>query len=273
MNLQKKSIWSLEEIRKAMHINMHFQMTYFAKYISTMEIVVEPDVTVVRSSIPDDTFNYVISAHFQEENATSRVTHILSLFKKLNLPFSWWVSELDTPSFLGDILLSEGLTRKEEDIGMYAELLHLEIPPITPPLSFQRATSLTHLKQFADVITAIGGSPQSFDLIYSKLPRVLNSEDSSFSMHIAYLDNIPIVTGILVTHANVAGIYYIATIPEQRCKGFGTAMMYHLLGLAKEKGYFIATLQASAEGLSLYERLGFKRCSQFIEYSGIHGSY
>ena len=71
----------------------------------------------------------------------------------------------------------------------------------------------------------------------------------------------------MVTHANVAGIYYVATIPTQRNKGFGTAMMKHLLSLAKGEGYVIATLQASHDGLFLYERLGFKQCCQFMEYA------
>lgn len=86
-------------------------------------------------------------------------------------------------------------------------------------------------------------------------------------MYVGYLDGIPAVTGILVTHANVAGIYYVTTCPQQRKKGFGTAMMEHLLERAQAKGYFIATLQASSEGISLYERLGFKPCCQFLEYN------
>jgi len=79
---------------------------------------------------------------------------------------------------------------------------------------------------------------------------------------------LPLGKGVItVTHANVTGVYYVATIPEQRKKGFGTAMMHYLLQLAKTKGYFIATLQASKEGKNLYERLGFKECCRYQEYA------
>ena len=48
-------------------------------------------------------------------------------------------------------------------------------------------------------------------------------------MHLGFLDGLAVVTGILVLHANVAGIYYVITIADQRKKGYGTAMMEHLM--------------------------------------------
>jgi GNAT superfamily N-acetyltransferase len=259
--------WSLEEILKAMQLNMQLQMTYFAHYVPSMEIVSEPDVTVVRSRIPDDTFNYVLSAHFTEENAHDRIVHVLGLFKEFRLPFSWWVGVSDSPSTLSDLLQHQGLTLKEKNIGMYRELAPVDCTPQTSPLIFQRVESREHLKAFADILVAVGGIPQAFDLIYSQLPPAAYCGETPLEMHIAYFENAPVVTGILVSHADVAGIYYVATIPQQRKKGFGTAMMKNLLQRAKEKGYLIAVLQASHEGLSLYERLGFKRCCQFLEYA------
>lgn len=259
---RKREKWTHPEIIQAMQNNMHSQMTLFAKYIPSMEIVFEFDVTVVRSQIPDDLFNYVLSAQFTEKNARDRVKHVLSLFSKN--PFSWWVNESD--SLLQSVLLEQGFSYKEKDVGMYLELANYQ-PILTSPLSFQRVESHVHLKDFADVIVAIGGNPEAFEQIYSQLPPVIYCGETAFEMYVAYLEGAPAVTGILVTHANVAGIYYVATMPNQRKKGFGTEMMNHLLKRAKEKGYFIATLQASHAGLSLYERLGFQKCCKFIEYS------
>ena len=263
----RRAKWSAKEIIKALQVNMHLQMIYFAKHVPSMQMVYEPDATVVRSPIPDDTFNYVLAARFTENNALKRITHVVSLFQKQGLPFSWWVGESDTPSNLGALLLQKGFVFKETDIGMYKDLAHFKSIQASSPLTFKRVESTKHLRDFADVIEAIGGSSQAFDLIYSQLPPVIYAGESSLEMHVAYLENMPVVTGMLVTHANVAGIYYVATIPNQRKKGFGTAMLNHLLERAKKKRYLIATLQASEEGLSLYERLGFNRCCQFVEYA------
>jgi ribosomal protein S18 acetylase RimI-like enzyme len=86
-------------------------------------------------------------------------------------------------------------------------------------------------------------------------------------MFVGYLGDQPVVTGLLVLYGNVAGIYDIATIPQHRKKGFATAMMRHLLSLAQATGYLIAVLQAPHDGLSIYEKLGFKGCCHFCRYA------
>ena len=141
------------------------------------------------------------------------------------------------------------------------------VPKIPPDsLAFQRVGTLSDLKDFSTVIVSIGGSTLAFDSIYSHLPPSIYAGNATIELYNGYFENKPSVTGVLVTHANVAGIYYVATVPSLRKRGFGTAMMEYLLERARGKGYFIATLQASQDGLRLYEKLGFKACGTFIEY-------
>lgn len=263
----RRRFTSLPEILQAMEANMHLHMTYFAKYLPTLELVFEPDVTVVRSEIPDDTFNYVLFAKFSENNVRNRAAHVISLYRKRHLPFSWWIGEADTPPELVKALMKEGMTFKEENVGMYLECDSFQAQTHISSLKFKRVLNLKELQDFCKIIVEIGGTPQAFDLIYSKLPQVLYAERAAFEMHIGYIDQLPVVTGVLVLDANVAGIYYVATIPSQRKKGYGTAMMEHLINRAKTEGYHIAVLQASHEGKALYERLGFKKCCLFKEYA------
>jgi GrpB-like predicted nucleotidyltransferase (UPF0157 family)/GNAT superfamily N-acetyltransferase len=263
----QKQHWNIAEILYAMHVNVHLQMTCFAKYIPNMEHVFEQDITVIRSSICDDMFNYVLFTKFTEKNAAQRIEHISQLFSEKKLPFSWWNSQLDTPTNLPHHLLQAGFKEKEVNIGMYKDLEDFTAINISPSLTIERKETKTGLKDFMDVITAIGGHRDAFNLIHSQIPEILYAGDSSFEMHVGYIDNTPAVTGMLVTHLGVAGIYYIATIPSQRKKGFGSSMMQHLLQRAKEKGYKISTLQASENGASIYRKIGFQTCCQWTEYS------
>lgn len=246
--------------------NMHLQMTYFAGKMPCIEALSEPDVTVVQGNIPDDMFNYVLSARFTKENAAKRIQHVIQIFQKRHLPFSWWVGKSDTPSNLGDELSRHGLTFKEKDVGMILELKHFH-PKSSSDLRFDRVHSPKALKDFGNIILAIGGHPECYDRIYRHIPLSLLQEGAPLEMHIAYLGDQPVVSGILVLGGNLAGIYYVATLPDQRGKGYGTAMMEYLLGRAKQKGYFLAGLEASHEGLSLYKRLGFKEICIFNEYA------
>lgn len=263
----RRRFTSLPEILQAMEANMHLHMTYFAKYLPALELVFEPDVTVIRSEIPDDTFNYVLFAKFRENNVHNRAAHVISLYKKHHLPFSWWIGESDTPPGLASALSKEGLGFKEENVGMYLECDSFQTKTHTPLLKFQRVFSLKELQDFCQIIVEIGGNPQAFDLIYRQLPQVLYTEGACFEMHVGYVSELPVVTGVLVLDANVAGIYYVATAPSQRKKGYGTAMMEYLLDRAKTEGYSVATLQASHEGKNLYKRLGFKEVCTFKEYA------
>ncbi len=263
----KRKEWNLVQILRAMQANMHLQMTYFAKYIPSMELVFEPDVTVVRSQIHDDTFNYVLSARFSDSHVRDRISHVASLFKKFELPFSWWVGESDLPASLEDELKKQGFDFKEKNIGMYAEINNLLLGSADSSIEFKRAENNSHLQDFSHIITAIGGNPNAFDLIYSKIPPTIYCGTAPLEMYVAYVGNEPVTSGILVSHANVVGIYYIATIPQQRRQGFGGSMMIHLLQRAKEKGYSIAVLQASSQGRSVYEKLGFRSCCTFSEYA------
>ncbi len=263
----RKKTWSHQEILRAMCVNMHLQMTYFTKYTPSWEIVFEPDVTAVRAQICDDTFNYVLSAQFSSANAQKRIREICSLYK--TTPFSWWTGPLDRPSNLEKLLLKEGFSFKEDNVGMYLNLSSFTSK--TPDnLSFVQVVTPDLLKDFCSIFVEIGGNPQSYHKIYNQIPPSLYQEGCCLEMHLAYVQGVPAVTGMLVMHAGTAGIYYIMTHPDMRRQGYGTAMTQYLLQRAQNRGYFLATLQASEEGKSLYQRLGFHEACIFREYIPCH---
>lgn len=53
------------------------------------------------------------------------------------------------------------------------------------------------------------------------------------------------------------GFYFVATHPEHRGLGLATRLMAAALADARERGLATASLQASAMGRPVYERLGF----------------
>lgn len=259
--------WTLDSILQAMDANIHFQMTYLAKHVPTEDMILQSDVTVVRSPIPDDTFNYVLSARFNAHNAIERVRQVIALYSNPKVPFYWLVGPLDTPKNLSDILSKDKFICQEEYVGMYMELLQ-PIPQIDHKgLQFEQVLDQDQLKCFAEVIASAGESSKMYRELYSKVPPHLYQNEACFEIYIGYLGEMPVVTGILVLHANVAGIYYVATEPHHRKKGFATAMVVHLIKKAEQRGYLLATLQATKAGKHLYERLGFKECCIFKEYS------
>lgn len=263
----KKTLWSREEMIRAMETNMHLRKTYFAKYLPIIKICFQPDVTVVMSDIADDTFNYILGAHFEKKHSAERISHVLSLFRSKSLPFSWWVSAGDRPKFLSSLLEEQGLFSKEEEIGMSLILSTRKFTRSIEKLSIKRILDQKKLKDFSEILVRIGVSTQAYEKVFDLTPPTLYGEGAPLEIYVGYIEEMPVVTGILVFHANVAGIYFVMTRPEFRKQGYGTEMMNSLLIRAKGKGYHLATLQASASWVSLFQKLGFEAQCRFVEYA------
>lgn len=264
----RKKTWTQDEIQNAMEVNMSLHVLYFTHYMFELNWVMAPtDAVIVLSSIDDDTFNLVFDTRFTEENQKERISFIRTLYKEKQRPFSWWVSERDTPSSLSSSLLDAGFKKKEEDLGMFLLLDEVDFTDHKWQLSFKRVLQKEELKHFANVMVAIGGYEKVFDEYFSKIPPVLYGEGAPYELFVGYLETVPVVTGILVLHGHAAGIYYVMTDPHYRERGFGTEMMLFLITRSKSKGYYLSTLQASEAGKSLYVRLSYKPLCRYVEYA------
>jgi GNAT superfamily N-acetyltransferase len=54
------------------------------------------------------------------------------------------------------------------------------------------------------------------------------------------------------------GIYLVATLPEEQGRGLARALMQHALAEARDRGCTTSSLQATARGRPVYERLGYR---------------
>ncbi|MFW9875877.1 MAG: GNAT family N-acetyltransferase [Candidatus Thorarchaeota archaeon] len=117
-----------------------------------------------------------------------------------------------------------------------------------------------------DVHVKSHGNPDAFDIIFKNIPENIYQGKSPFRMYIGSYNGKIVTTGVLVFHADVAGIYYIVTDPKERRKGYATDMMNYLLNEAKKENYEIAVLQASEMGKEVYKKIGFEECCVFQEF-------
>lgn len=73
-----------------------------------------------------------------------------------------------------------------------------------------------------------------------------------------------VCTSLMYLADGVAGIYCVATSPEERSRGLGAHATAEPLRLARQLGYGVGVLQSSPAGHSVYCRLGF------IDVGGLH---
>lgn len=265
-NMTDKKINNLSEseLVKIITANLNVHMTYFAQYLKQVELIRIPGYTIVNSGLSDDTFNYVLDADFTESVAKDKIIEVTNYFKNKKIPFSWWISPYDKPDSLPTLLEKNDYQNTENNVAMYFDLDSWSTPPssTTPQLKIIRALDEKTLHDFALVLA---NDTKAFKTYFSWIASILTDDDPT-EYYVGYIDGKPVVRGLTCYYAGIAGLHWLSTAPDERKKGYGTAMQEYRLKRAKELGYHIAALQASSEGYSLYQRLGYKECDIFKEF-------
>jgi predicted GNAT family acetyltransferase len=85
-------------------------------------------------------------------------------------------------------------------------------------------------------------------------------------LYVGYVAGRPVAAAELCLAGDVAGLYGVCTLEAERGRGFATALLARLLADTRDAGMRLATLQASAQGRPVYERLGFRPVGRYTEY-------
>ncbi|MCB9876534.1 MAG: GNAT family N-acetyltransferase [Planctomycetes bacterium] len=85
--------------------------------------------------------------------------------------------------------------------------------------------------------------------------RLVGRDDASLLL--ARRDGVAVGTGLLFVTGDVAGLHMVGVPPEARRGGVAGAIMLRLCDEAARRGLSRVTLQASAMGEGLYQKLGF----------------
>lgn len=217
------------------------------------------ELTWFLTGYPVPRLNRILQARFNPDAVEASIEAALAPFKERRLPLYWHVGPSSTPSNLGGYLLSHGLQKVSDELGMAVDLSALRAKPHMPAgLTVERAGDKAAVKQWCALFSdAFGASKNAADAFYSIEVDLLGMVDSR-KLFVGYLAGEPVATASLFFGAGVAGLYGVGTIPEARWQGIGTAMTMVVLNEARAAGYHIATLHASPLGQGIYRRLGFK---------------
>lgn len=87
-------------------------------------------------------------------------------------------------------------------------------------------------------------------------------EDEALTRYGVREDGRVVAVALRVAVEDDVSVQYVATDPAFQRRGLATSVMTGLLSRAKADGFRTATLQASPDGLPVYERLGFVRLGE-----------
>lgn len=225
-----------------------------------------PYFTWSLTGVPFAFLNAVFNTQLPPEGGEQIIADTLAYFRsKAVTRLSWYTEPGDETSELGGLLAAHGLTFDEGMPGVAVDLARL--PESTTPVGLEiipvndRETLQTwvHTLWLGYQMSIVGEDifVELFDNLGFDLP---------LRSYIVYLDGQPVATSQLFLSAGVAGIYCVGVLPRARRQGLGTAITLAPLLAARELGYRVGILQASAMGYPIYRRLGFLEYCKLSHY-------
>jgi GNAT superfamily N-acetyltransferase len=159
-------------------------------------------------------------------------------------PFGWKRRESPTP-------------------GMALPLPAESIPPVPDGLTIEEVGTQGELARFRDAAFRGFGYPPQI------APRFMNEwllAQPNVRLYAGVVAGEVVVTSALVTTGSVAGVYWVGTLEAQRRRGYGEALTWAAVAAGQRAGCTVASLQASAMGKPVYERMGF---AQVLAYEHV----
>ena len=266
MNRKLKD-FSTSSVVDAMEINTHEAWICFAHVLGAM-VYDEPHMLWFFSGLPFHLANGIVNACFSEDCQEEILNERLQQLTAKQVPMAWLIGPSTRPVDLGSRLQAHGWILGDEAPGMAIELQTLdESFPLPPSLTIERIHDAETLRTWLRVMTVSSEIPEEgLTLLLELVTKYGFTDDPSVHFYLGMLAGKPVATSLLYLGGGVAGIYNVATLPEVRRQGIGSALTVAPLLQARTWVYSIGTLQSTPMGLHLYRRLGFREYCTFHAY-------
>jgi len=245
-------------------------MQFFGRARKGGTVSNHPGVCIVSCGLNYAAFNAAILSERVGSDArelTNRIDIPSSYFHPRNLRWTYWLCDdyLDKPvrREARAIFNRCGLYPLTEAPGMYAERL---APPsrVLPEVEVRPLSDPATRAAFA-WITSV-----AFDIPHAICNAIYGGETAwtdDFLGYVAYFHGEPVATTAIVEQSHLVGVYSVGTLPDYRRSGFAEATMRKVLSETRERtGVERTVLQSTPAGLRLYERMGYRRITNFNVY-------
>jgi GNAT superfamily N-acetyltransferase len=219
----------------------------------------EPDLTWTLTHIPFSVFNGAFEARFAPDEVDARIDAVIARAAARDVPMMWWTGPSTRPAELGTVLQAKGFTLAARVQGMAVNLDALvDDLPVPEGLEIDEVRDHAALEAWGRLTARVFDFPDFSLSPWIEMHAAMGiGVDRPWRHFIARLGDKPVGASSLFCDNDVAGIASVATLPDFRRQGIGSAISLTPLCVARHDGYHVGTLCASAMGVSAYRRLGF----------------
>lgn len=236
----------------------------------------------VITGVYDNTWNGVVHTRLGTQTADAAIMEIRERFRSCvvpvpadwfpdgrvgpesgPVPYQWYLPAGSQPEDMAQRLEAQGCRRMDGGIGMGISLKPLRGEECSiPGLEIRPVRDSTDLGRWCGVVESDPASRRRREAIHGSLGL---GPDTPYGRFLALIDGEPVGASGLFQGKDVVGIYEVRVLPEFERRGIGTAVILAALHEARERGYTVAVLGPSPEGMGMYRRIGF----QTYPYPGV----
>jgi hypothetical protein len=226
---------------------------------------VEPGLHLLASGIRGAPVNPAFVTETPAD-AAATLARIRHHYHDLGLPFSVFFRDEVAPT-LASQCEAAGLVAQWSEPLMVLEPIPAEIEPPLPGLVIEHLDS-ANADAYAVTMARGFGFPEALArrLFGSSLLAI-----PGFTGLLGTIDGRPVATSAVFVTDGLAGIYNVATVPDQRGQGLGAALTAAAAHLGARADCSSAILQASAMGEPIYHRMGFTTTSRYWQFISLGG--
>ena len=171
---------------------------------------------------------------------------------------SWHLGPSMRPGNLAERLRVHGFDGAPEP-GMAAALSDLPDIGVLEDLQIERVADAKGLDAYESVLAqGFGEGPVEAAWVRAVFAEIGVGDHVPWRHYVGAIDQQPVATATLFFAADVAGLYFVSTVPAWRGRGIGSAISRAALAGARDLGFAVAVLGSSPMGQRVYERLGFR---------------
>ncbi|KXY38682.1 acetyltransferase [Bacillus cereus] len=254
--------------------NFTYKTSYIARQVNGMDVKETKDYITVDCGLPADTFNIITLLNSNVTEGIEKLYKEVEYYNQKKFPMSVWFWDDKQEQTIKSELIKLGLKEAEKNIAMVAELKTIH-PRINMPVGFtiQKASSSGQIKKFGETLANLFGTSEegkNVQAYYNQISSLNLWNSDNMKLYLGLYKGEVVSVGSLVCTKDSVGIYDIATKEEMRGKGFGSTMFNFLLQEAKQLKNMYCVLQASPDGINIYEKSGFKAVGQMTVFENRH---
>ena len=226
----------------------------------------EADVAWCTGAVPGAV---VYRTRLGASSATTAITDQCRRFDAGHLGATWWAGPSDRPDDLRRRLAEANFVLEDDEAGMAADLGALvEDLPVPAGLEVVATGGEDRLdarviEEWLDVAELTYGWPRERRAQRRTLYLSDERRPRPWRHVVARLNGTAVALARVLVQDGVAMVHGVATVPDSRRHGIGTAVTLRALQVARDAGAAVGVLQASSMGQGPYRHLGFQQVASY----------